>query len=581
MKTRGATTRRVRDSQWAGRLTLLVLMAVLSVGVVAGSGATIAFAASPAASGASGVGVPVPPMVLPGDAAASGTGADSSCDRCATWIVGGKPGPATAAIAKRLGARPVAGGTGAYRVPRGKARKVARALSRTGRLAFAEPDIRITPAAYPGDLFDHAQTWLGQIVNTSDQTPPRVHENSPLIGLIEKGVDRRHPDLEQAKRLVGATSTGEFGKDSHGTAIAGIIGSPGEGLGIRGVWPDARIEHFPSGETCSTASKAVIAAARAGASVLNMSYTFSGASCYTHYLATGFAVNRDVLPVAAAGNSAHRGNTVEWPAADPHVLSVGAVNANNRVAFFSTRNRFVDITAPGQRVFAPVVVGRVGIDGVKVPFYEWTTVNGTSFAAPMVAAAAAWLRQIRPGWSGSQTARALADSAQDLGPPGRDPLYGEGLLDIDAALLAPRPVDDPMEPNDDIPLLKGEGGLPKAKYLWKPRGEKVVKLRATLSRDKDPADVYRVRIPARKQVLITVAQLQGSVRVMALKPSAKNLGRKKGKVIVRSDKPFPKTEGIKVKNLRRKPQDIWLALTPSRGDRTPLQIYRLKIRRSR
>lgn len=584
MKTRGATFRRVRDSQFAGRLVLLVLMAVLSVGLIGASGATIAFAAPSAQSGPAPW-VPSVPLILPDGAATSGTAPgtepSATCDRCETWIVGARPGAKAAAIARRHRARPVAKGSGIYRIPRAGAERLAGDLSASGRLLFAEPDVPIRPAAYPPDLFSDVQTWLTQIVNPSDTTPPPVRADSPVIGVIEQGIDGAHPDLEQAA-LTGSTRTGDLETDSHGTAIAGIIGSPGEGVGIRGVWPGARMRHFPAGATCSSAAAALIDAADAGAEVVNMSYTFPHVEgCYTHYLAIQYAVSRDVLPVAAAGNDAQKGNPKLAPGIYPHVVSVAAVDGNNHAAPFSTRNRFVDLSAPGTEIFAPWVTGRKDADGVEVAAYTWSSVNGTSFAAPMVSAAAAWLREVRPGWSAAQIARALGGSAIDLGNPGRDRVYGDGLLNIDAALLAPRPVADPMEPNDDIPILKGEGLVPKAKYLWKPRGKKVVRLRATVSRDKDPADVYRVRIPARKRVLITAAQLEGSVRIMALKPSTKSLANIKRKVIVRSDKPYPRTEGIKVRNLRRKARDIWLVVTPSRRDRSSLQTYRLKIRRSR
>lgn len=586
MKTRGAKRRRVQDSQFAGRLTLLVLMVLLSVGLVSASGATIAFATPFGPSGAGlAPGVPSAPLTLPGGAATSGTTPgttpSATCNRCETWIVGARPGAKAAAIARRHGARPVAPETGIYRIPRAGAERFAGGLSASGQLLFAEPDVPIRPASYPPDLLSNLQTWLSRIVNPSDATPPRVGTESRLIGLIEQGIDGAHPDLEKAA-LAGAAATGDPETDSHGTAIAGIIGSPGEGVGIRGVWPGARMQHFPAGATCSTAAAAVIHATDAGAAVINMSYTFPQVeSCYTHYLAIQYAVSRDTLSVAAAGNDARKGNPKLAPGIYPHVVSVAAVDENNHVASFSTRNRFVDLSAPGTDVFAPWVTVGKDADGTEVAAYTWRSINGTSFAAPMVSAAAAWLREVRPGWSAAQVTRALAGSATDLGKPGRDRTYGDGLLNIDAALLAPRPVDDAMEPNDDIPVLKGEGLVPKARYLWKPRGRKTVRLRATVSRDKDPADVYRIRIPARRQVLITAAQLQGSVKLTALKPSVKTLGQLKGKVIVRSDKPYPRTEGIKVRNLRRKARDIWLVVTPSRRDRAPHQIYRLKIRRTR
>jgi len=571
MRQRGAAKSQGEGSQIAGRLALLGFMVLFSLSLIAASGATIALADSP---------VPTPPLTLPGDAGISGRDSATTgpCPSCRTWIVAGRPGTRTARIAARYGARPVAPGLGIFRTLRERATGFAAALRQDGLLAWAEPDVPIRSAAYPDDLLAAKQTWLDQIVNPAETTPPTVAAGSPLIGMIEQGMDPTHGDLLQAD-LTGATPTGDVILDSHGTTIAGIIGSPGEGKGIRGTWPGARMEHFPAGGVCSTAAAAVMNAARAGASVINMSYSIPAPGCYSHYLAIQYAVSRDVLPVAAAGNDAEKGNPALGPATFPHVVAVAAVDQANLVAPFSTHNPGVDISAPGVDVWAPVTkLGEPDSEGTTPLLHTWAAVSGTSFSAPMVTAAAAWIRQIHPDYTAYQAAQVLTGSATDLGAPGRDPFYGTGLLDIDAALIAPTPAGDPMEPNDDIPLLRGQGEIPKAKYLWR-HGQ--VRIRAGLSRAKDPSDVYRVRIPARRTILVTVAQLEGDVRLTALKPSARSLDATKGKVIVKTDKAYPRTEGIKVRNLRRKPGDIWLVVTPGPRQNTDSSAYRLTIRRTR
>ncbi len=560
---------------------LLLILAVVSVTLISFATASIALADMRLADSST----PTVPLILPGGASVSGADRDGKSTSGATaedlaspvWIVGGQPGRATARIAARHLARPVVAGLGIYRISRGKAADFARRLDRSGLLVYAEPDVPTTPAGYPGDLLATEQWWLNRVVSPNDVTPPAVTGNSPLIGLIERGVDPEHPDLLKAN-LYGATKV-DSETDSHGTAIAGIIGSPGEGAGIRGVWPGARMRQFPAGANCTTASDAVVKAVRNGASVINMSYTIPASLCYSHYLATQFAVSRNVLPVAAAGNSGDSGNGAMRPAVDPHVISVSAVDADGLVAAFATRNSGVDITAPGVKVFAPIVNTTLNGEGIRRAVYTWGGVSGTSFSAPIVSAAAAWIRQARPYLTARQVARVLTSGATDLGLPGRDPDYGEGLLDIEASLNARRPYNDPREPNDDISLLKGVGHIKKARYLWKPKGRRVVKLRATVSRSKDPADVYKVRIPAKKRILVTAVQLDGDVRITALKPSTKTLAKTKRKVIVTSDRPFPKTEGIRVRNLRRKAKDIWIVVTPGSTGTGEHAAYRLTVRR--
>lgn len=514
---------------------------------------------------------PQPPLELPAEAGLSAVG-ETSTNPAKSWIVAGIPGHRTGAIAARSNARPVVAGLGIYRVKRSGATRLARRLNQAGRLVYAEPDVPVNRSGYPLDRLWEDQWWLNRIVNPGDVTPPEVTSDSPMIALIEESLDRNHPDLSSAN-LTGALSVSPEA-DWHGTAIAGIIGSPGEMLGIRGAWPGARMRLFPSGLTCSTSSKAVTRAVNQGAAVINMSYTFPAKTCFTHFKATQYAVKQNVVPVAAAGNSGSSGNAPYRPATDPHVLSVGAIDDASRVAPFSTRNNKVDIAAPGVDVLAPVVRN----DG-KGAFYDWDKVSGTSFAAPMVSAAAAWLRQLRPNLGNLQIARILTGSAADLGVPGRDRAYGEGLLSIEKSLLAPVPTADPFEPNDEIRWVNGAMLKRKTPFLWRPGAGRKRVLTATLSRAKDPADVYRVMIPARRRVAVHVTQLEGDVVLSALKPGLKSIYKPGRHMIVRSDRRYPKTEGIVVRNLKRKRQMIWLAVTPSRAQQGNYATYRIRVTR--
>lgn len=542
---------------------LLLLLAVVSVAFIGFAGVSMATAAAPQ-----------PPMILPSDAgisAAGGAGNDS-----ATWIVGGVPGTATARIAATSGAHAIDDQLGTYRIPRGKATRLAQRLERAGRLIYAEPDVKVQRTEYPADALIGDQWWLDRIVTTAEVTPPPVTAGSPLIALIEESLDPLHPDLAKAD-LTGAKSIGPDA-DSHGTAVAAIAGSPAEMLGIRGVWPGARMRLFPSGLTCSTASKAVVRAARYEAAVINMSYTFPAEACFTHFMATQYAVRMGSLPVAAAGNSGQSGNAPLRPAVDPHVISVGAVDSKTSVAApFSTRNFGVDISAPGASVLAPVV--KSATDGTKGVVRDWELLNGTSFAAPMVSAAAAWIAQLRPTLGNLQIGRLLTDSALDLGAPGRDPEYGEGLLSIDRSLVAATPMADPYEPNDDIQWLDGSLIKKKSPYLWRAGKGKRRILKATLSRDKDPADVYRVMIPARKSITVNVAQLEGDVVLAALKPSSTTIVKPGRNLIVRSNRPYPKTEGILVKNLKKKAQTVFVAITPSPSQVSENSKYKITVAR--
>lgn len=551
---------------------LLLFLALFSVSIL--GFATVSIASSSAAQA-----VPQPPMELPattGGAGISVAGATVSADDSGFWIVAGRPDGVTTKIASRFGATLVTPDSGIYRVKRANAKAMAARLQKAGLLIYSEPDVKVVKGGYPEDLYQGEEWWLNRIVNPTDTTPPEVNEFSPELALIEESVDPLHPDLTNA-RLAGALSLGPE-QDQHGTAIAAIAGSPGEGLGIRGVWPGMKMRLVPMGTSCTTASKAVVKAVKAGSRVLNMSYGFPSGSCYTHFVATEFAVQKGVLPVAAAGNTfLDGGNASMRPATDPHVISVSAVDGNSEVASFATQNAAVDITAPGVSIFAPTIGSTETSDGVSSTKRGWGDVSGTSFSSPMVAAAATWLLQSRPDLDARQVGRALTTSATDRGAPGRDPQYGEGILNIEAALTVTAPPADPMEPNDDIAWLDGSLLKKKAGFLYKPRSGKRKSVTATLSRTKDAADVYKVKIPARSKVLITGAQYQGDIKLDVLKAKATTIVKPGKNLIVRSDRPRTKTEGVRVTNLKPKSQTVYISVTPSPRTYVEYSRYRLSV----
>ncbi|MBK8295611.1 MAG: S8 family serine peptidase [Solirubrobacterales bacterium] len=536
-------------------MLLLATVAIAMLGL-----ATVAIASAPQS-----------PMELPpasGGATISVSGSKESRSGATTWIVGGRPGAATDRIADTAGASPIDRATGIFTIERDDAIDFAGDLDRSGKLVFAEPDVKITPTSYPTDLYSDLQWWLNGIVNPTDTTPPEVTGSSPELALIEESLDPQHPDLTTA-RLADPLSLSPA-KDSHGTAVAAIAGSPGEGLGIRGVWPGMTMRLVPSGTTCSTATDAVVKAVKAKSAVLNMSYALPSNSCFSHFVATEFAVRKGVLPVASAGNPGLEGNSAIRPANDPHVLTVSAVDDGGLTAPFATSNSKVDITAPGVNVFAP----SLSINPAGGATRGWSNQSGTSFSTPMVSAAATWLLQSRPDLDAGQAGRALAHSATDLGAPGRDDQFGDGLLNIDAAQTVAAPVADPFEPNENIKWIDGSL-FRKARYLFKPRSGKRRSVTATLMQDEDPADVYRVKIARRKKVLITAAQYQGDIKLRVFKPRAKSIYRSRRSMIVKSDRRRSKTEGVRVRNLKRRAQVVYVAVTPSA--RKVTQNYRYKL----
>jgi hypothetical protein len=167
------------------------------------------------------------------------------------------------------------------------------------------------------------------------------------------------------------------------------------------------------------------------------------------------------------------------------------------VASFSTSSPANDITAPG-----------VGITGAVPLSHDpsgYAVGDGTSFAAPIVSAAAAWVWSMRPTLTVGQLAGVLRESATDIGAPGFDNSSGSGLLNIPAALVAPAPPIDPDEPNDDIeqvkPLQLFHLGQPALTTKTNPAS----RIAATLDKADDPRDIYRIWVPAHRTVRVKVS----------------------------------------------------------------------------
>ena len=163
-----------------------------------------------------------------------------------------------------------------------------------------------------------------------------------------------------------------------------------------------------------------------GARIINMSIVgpVPWGSAFEQALSRATAAG--VVVTAAANNAAK--SDPDWPAryaADPRyvgsVIAVGATDQTGSLASFSNMAGVAAqdfLVAPGKGVVTDCVAGTCD------------TVQGTSFASPHVAGAIALLLQAFPNLSGPQAIDILLRTADDLGAPGTDPVYGRGMLDL-------------------------------------------------------------------------------------------------------------------------------------------------------
>lgn len=119
--------------------------------------------------------------------------------------------------------------------------------------------------------------------------------------------------------------------------------------------------------------------------------------------------------VAAVGNEGPRG-APQFPAAYDKVVGVTAVDEKNNVYLYANHGEYVDFAAHGVDL------------RVADPHGSVNTVSGTSYAAPVVAAKLAASLEAPNVALAAKAVEALAAEARDLGAPGRDPVFGYGLI---------------------------------------------------------------------------------------------------------------------------------------------------------
>jgi membrane-anchored mycosin MYCP len=273
------------------------------------------------------------------------------------------------------------------------------------------------------------------------------------VAVVDSGVDDDNPQLKgrvvKGDDVLRHDSDGRQDCVGHGTGVASIIAAvPVDGVAFHGLAPDATIvpvrvsegqdiggkETGDSGSPAGLAQAIDWAAGEGHAQVINLSLS-TIADTGEVRRAVADAIDSGVVVVAAVGNHATDGNPTPYPAANPDVIGVGAVDASGVRAPYSQHGSYVDLMAAGDKVT------------MAAPGSGQATNDGTSFAAPYVAATAALILQRFPGLSPAQVQRRLIATA-DPAPGGRrSDEYGYGLLNPYRALTetlsperaAPRP----------------------------------------------------------------------------------------------------------------------------------------------
>jgi Subtilase family len=376
-----------------------------------------------------------------------------------------------------------------------------RAALRLAPLAeLVEPDRFAGPTTHltTGDPLRPSQWWIGH-VGADRAEPPGPGKR---VTVIDTGVDLGHPEFAgrpETRALNGQAVVGQF--EEHGTAVASVAAAPANGIGVVGVYPQVSLQVWdasPSGSGIRVGDMiaGIDAAIRSGPSVISLSLGTTARDPLVEAI-VAVAFGSGSLVVAAAGNDRVRGSPLEYPASFPHVLTVGATDHAGRSAGFSSVSPYVDLAAPGlgMPVAVPMSANPTGYDSL----------SGTSFSAPLVAGAAAWVWTARPSLDTTQLFELMRASARDIESPRFDPLTGFGILDIPGALRRAPLARDPSEPNDDVAHVKPRGLFRQAAPPLNSPGRLRGALSARLEFAEDPRDVYRVWVPGRRVTTITLA----------------------------------------------------------------------------
>jgi subtilase family protein len=232
---------------------------------------------------------------------------------------------------------------------------------------------------------------------------------SVIVAVIDTGVDASHPELKDAlvpgRDIVNADND-PSDDNGHGTAVAGVVAArANNGTGVAGacwncsIMPVKVLGADGAGTTADVAA-GIIWAADHGARVINLSL---GAPGTTEALsaAVAYALGKDAVIVAAAGNSSSV--TPFYPAAAPNVIGVAATNESDRLYSWSNRGAWVEVAAPG-------------CNSAPWPNDGYVGFCGTSAAAPLVAGVAGLVRSAWPQATAAQTAAAVEDSVDGVGP---------------------------------------------------------------------------------------------------------------------------------------------------------------------
>jgi len=356
---------------------------------------------------------------------------------------------------------------------------------------YAEPNYAVHAFYTPNDPFfanQESALSLMQIPDAWDVTQGQ----GVVVAVVDTGIDTAHPDLQSnIWQNPGETGTDANGNDKrtngrddegdgyvddwqgwnfvnasnnpaddhgHGTHLAGIIAaSMDNATGIAGIAPQAKIMALKALDstgfgTYAQVAEAIVYAVDHGAKVINLGFGGNSPSDVLQ-AAINYADSHGVLVVAASGNTGD--NQEFYPAAYPSVISAASVDNALDLSPFSSYGLPSELVAPGAGIYSTLPDGTYG------------PMSGTSISSAQVSGVAALVASQPQFDTAGKIRGALIGSALDLGSPGWDTYFGNGLVQalnainyVPGAVQSPTPTASPTLDVSPTPTdTSGDGGV--------------------------------------------------------------------------------------------------------------------------
>lgn len=301
----------------------------------------------------------------------------------------------------------------------------------------------------PNDPEVSSQNYFSQI-SANSAWDVTTGNTSIKIGIIDTGTDMDHPDLQSELAentgdpvngldddndgyvdnfngwdFVDNDGNPQIGSNAHGIHVAGIAAAAtnnSEGVASVGYSTQYVPVRVGNGTEILFGYEGIVYAADLGCDIINCSWGGFGYSALEEDVINYATFNKDALVVCAAGNQ--NKDQKYYPAAYENSLAVSSVNGSDLKSNFTNHGYWVDIAAPGERIYSTVDDG----------LYNYNT--GTSMASPIVAGAAALVKAKYPQLTAMQIAERLKTKSTDINGinPGFENKIGVGRINVGSSV---------------------------------------------------------------------------------------------------------------------------------------------------